>query len=73
MRSGHDHAHTLYVATEVNHVVFEACLHCCVSLPTVIKPQLEDLWSLEMIGIKDPLSVESDEEALNKFCKNIMF
>ena len=38
------------------------------SSPIVNKPQLENLWSL---GIKDPLSTESDDEALDKFCKNI--
>lgn len=37
------------------------------------KPQLENLWSLELIGIKDPLSTESDDEALDKFCENIKF
>ena len=68
-----DHAHTLYVATEVNQVAPEVCLHCCVSSPIVNKLQLENLWSLEIIGIKDPLSTESDDEALDKFCKNIQF
>ena len=72
------HAHALFVTTEVNPVVSELCLQCCVSSPTASvstgnKPQLENLWSLEMIGIKDPLSIESDDEALDKFCENIKF
>ena len=48
------HAHALFVTTEVNPVVSELCLQCCVSSPTASvstgnKPQLENLWSLEMI------------------------
>ena len=62
-----------YVATEVNQVVSEVCLHCCVSLPIVNKQQSENLWSLETIGIKDPLSIECDDEVLDKFCKKIQF
>ena len=26
-----------------------------------------------MLGIKDPLSIESDDEALDKFCENMKF
>ena len=71
-------AHTLFVSTGVNPIVSELSLQCCVSLPIVSlpiinKPHLENLWSLEMIGIKDPLSTESDDEALEKFCENVKF
>ena len=64
-------AHTLFVSTEVNPVVSELTLQCCVSPPMVNPPiinksHLENLWSFEMIRIKDPLSTESDDEALKK-------
>ena len=36
-------------------------------------PDLERFWSLETIGIKDPMSKESDEEAIEKFCSTIKF
>ena len=73
-----ENAHTLFVTTGVNPIVSELSLQCCVSLPIVSlpiinKPHLENLWSLELIGIKDPLSTESDDEALEKFCENIKF
>lgn len=36
-------------------------------------PNLEKLWCLETIGIKDSMSNESDEEAIERFCKTIKF
>ena len=54
-------------------MVPELCLHSCVSSAIRNKPQLEDLWALEVIGIKDPILKESDDEALQKFCNSIEF
>ena len=49
--------HTLFVTAEVGQVTHG----------------LENLWRLETIGIKDPMVVETDEEALRKFNETIQF
>lgn len=54
--------HVMFVATEVNQVLPDLCLQYSVSTSVITKNlRLEDLWCLELIGIKDPLSVESDD------------
>ena len=47
-----NHVHTLFVTTEINDQAVN---------------NLEDLWCLETIGIKDSVTMEIDEEALRKF------
>ena len=35
------------------------------------KPKLEDFWKLETLGISEPLSVNDDDKALQKFNKTV--
>jgi len=48
-------------------------LHCSVSISSVKNPDLETFWSLELVGITDPIDRGSDDEALEKFCESIKF
>jgi len=60
--------HALIVSTGVKPV------SCCVTdTRGVNKPSLKNLWSLEAIGIKDPLTANSDDEVLHKFCDSVRF
>jgi len=47
----------------------ELCSQYSVGIPVMESPQLENLWSLENIGISDPPVV--DDEALQKFNETI--
>jgi len=60
--------HTLFVSANVKS---ELC--CIADVCGIGKPSLENLWSLEVIGIKDPLATDSDDEVLHKFCESIRF
>ena len=42
-------------------------------LPTEQKPQLEDFWKLETLGISEPVSVNDDDKALQKFNDTVRF
>ena len=64
---------TLFVSTEVSPVVSQLCLQYSVTSPTIVNPQLEDLWCLENIGISDPPFGDSDDEALQKFNETVKF
>ena len=65
-------ASTLLVSTNRNEVV-SSSFYCSVNVSLIKNPDLERFWSLETIGIKDPMSKESDEEAIEKFCSTIKF
>ena len=41
--------------------------------PTEQKPQLEDFWKLETLGISEPVSVNDDDKALQKFNDTVRF
>ena len=61
--------HTLFVSADVKQD-----LYCLTDTHGMGKPSLENLWSLEAIGIKDPLSPDyDDDEVLHKFCESIKF
>jgi len=36
-------------------------------------PDLERFWCLEVIGIKDPIGINDDDQALQKFCDTVNF
>ena len=61
------------MSTEVSPVVSQLCLQYSVTSPTIVNPQLEDLWCLENIGISDPPFGDSDDEALQKFNETVKF
>ena len=65
-------ASTLLVSTNRNEVV-SSSFYCSANVSLIKNPDLERFWSLETIGIKDPMSKESDEEAIEKFCNTIKF
>ena len=65
-------ASTLLVSTSGNEVVSPS-FYCSVNVSVIKNPDLKRFWSLETIGIKDPISKESDEEAIEKFCNTIKF
>ena len=46
-------------------------VYCSVNVSLIKNPDLQKFWCLETIGIKDPMSKESDEEAIDRFCKTI--
>ena len=49
-------------------------LSCVVSNTSIAgKPFLDSLWALEIIGIKDPLTPNNDDEALYRFYESIKF
>ena len=60
--------HTLFVSADVKQ---DLC--CLTDTHGMVKPSLKNLWSLEAIGIKDPLTPDCDDEDLHKFCKSIKF
>ena len=37
------------------------------------KPQLKDFWKLETLGISEPVSVNDDDKALQKFNEAVRF
>ncbi|XP_044180058.1 uncharacterized protein LOC114970531 [Acropora millepora] len=41
--------------------------------PTEQKPQLDDFWKLETLGISEPVSVNDDDQALQKFNDTVRF
>ncbi|XP_068692393.1 uncharacterized protein [Montipora foliosa] len=43
------------------------------TLPTEQKPQLDDFWKLETLGISEPVSVNDDDQALQKFNDTVRF
>ncbi|XP_068735663.1 uncharacterized protein [Montipora capricornis] len=43
------------------------------TLPTEQKPQLDDFWKLETLGISEPVSVNDDDLALQKFNDTVRF
>ena len=53
-------ASTLLVSTNRNEVV-SSSFYCSVNVSLIKNPDLERFWSLETIGIKDPMSKESDK------------
>ena len=65
--------YTLLVATKLNKVAPNQSFYCSVNVSLIKNPNLEKFWYLETIGIKDPMSKESDEETIEKFCKTIKF
>ena len=65
-------ASTLLVSTNRNEVI-SSSFYCSVNVSLIKNPDLERFWSLETIGIKDSMSKESDEEAIEKFCNTIKF
>ena len=46
-------------------------VYCSVNVSLIKNPDLQKFWCLETIGIKDPMSKESDEEAIDRFCKTM--
>ena len=57
-----------------NSQCFSNCVHTMfTAVGSCFEPNIEDLWCLETIGIKDPLSVGNDDEALRRFNDTIMF
>ena len=48
-------------------------LQCCVSTSTTKSLDLESFWSLESIGIRDSVSGDDDEKALEQFCETVKF
>jgi len=72
-RTQDDQSHALLVGTEINHTIPELCLKCTISTPAVNNPRLEDLWWLEAESISDPLMVNDDDVALEKFNQSIKF
>ena len=63
---------TLLVATEYK-VSSNQSFYCSVNVSLIKIPDLQKFWCLETTGIKDPMSKESDEEAIDRFCKTIKF
>ncbi|XP_073249615.1 uncharacterized protein [Porites lutea] len=43
------------------------------TLPAEQKPQLDDFWKLETLGISEPVSVNDDDQALQKFNDTVRF
>jgi len=72
-RSQDNQSHAFLVTTEINHIIPELCLKCTINTSGVNNPRLEDLWCLEAVGINDPLMMNDDDEALEKFNKSIKF
>ena len=72
-RSKDGQSSALLVVIEINHVTPELCMQCTINTPVAADPRLEDLWCLETIGINDPLMVNDNDEALEKFNRNIKF
>ena len=45
----------------------------CTPLMSLVKPDLEQFWNLESLGINDSPSISDDDIALEKFNKSITF
>ena len=67
----YNHGECFIQGSSVYHTESELCN--VADIRGVGKPSLENLWSLEVIGIKDPLTPDSDNEVLHKFCESIRF
>ena len=57
---------TLLAVTRLRHVEDYQSLYCSVSVSSVKYLDLEMFWSLELVGIVDPINREGDDEALEK-------
>jgi len=65
--------HTLFVTVDGDKC-FSSPGMCYLNNSLVVgKPCLESFWSLETIGIRDPLTPNNDDKTLHKFCKRIKF
>ena len=65
--------HTLFVTVDSDKC-FGSPEMCYMNNSLVVsKPCLESFWSLETIGIRDPLTSNNDDETLHKFCESIKF
>ena len=53
--------HCYVDSTNGNEVVSPSC-YCSVNVSVMKNPDLERFWSLETIGIKNPMSKERDKE-----------
>jgi len=69
--------HTLFVSVDIDRCISEPTAGspemCFSTNSPVEKPSLERLWSLETIGIRDPLTPNNDDETLHKFCEGIKY
>lgn len=57
----------------VDEVVNKPHSSVCTALMSVTKPDLEQFWDLESLGITDSLSTSDDDIALEKFNKSVQF
>jgi len=65
----------MFTATELVQELSERRCHgyelqCSVNLSVAKNPDLERFWCLEVIGIKDPIGINDDDQALQTFCDN---
>ena len=71
-------SHTLFVTIDIDKQLVKPC-HvlpelCSLTDSSIMgKSSLESLWSLERIGIRDPLTVNNDDEIIHKCCESIKF
>ena len=63
---------TLFVAVNLNQES-DLGIYCSVNVSMTKNPTLENFWSLETIGIKDPIGAESDDDVLTRFGESIKF
>ena len=52
-----------YIDSTSGNEVVSPSWYCSVNVSVIKNPDLERFWSLETIGIKNPMSKESDKEA----------